>query len=354
MQTMEMEKLREAFQLFSTASEQLSRYYQKLEQKVQELTQELHEKNTLLEAVITCMGEPLIVLGSDNVVRMYNARAAQLLAPALQLGVSFDSLGIRFGRELNISGGWYIPERFEIDEHQGWVVLLKDITLVKQMEQERQRMQRLEAMGQTLATVVHELRNPLCSIELYATMLLQELQGTSHEALAKGISEGVRNLDSFLSNALYFARPRKPKLQEIVLREVLDEVLNMLSPMLQERMIKVRGSLSEKTLKADRALIKQVFLNILMNAIQAIDRDGCIEFADELQHGEYLVKIRDSGPGVPEEYIERVFDPFFTTKPEGTGLGLSISLKIMQAHGGGIRIKSRPGQGTEFVLYFPE
>ncbi|RME64647.1 MAG: hypothetical protein D6778_07620 [Nitrospirae bacterium] len=226
--------------------------------------------------------------------------------------------------------------------------------MIKEMEQERQKLKRLEAMGQALATVVHELRNPLCSIELYASMLLEELRGTELESLAKGVSEGVRNMDSFLANALYFAKPRKPKLSKTTLREVVHEVLQLLRPMMEGTGLKLTIELSDRTILADRSLLKQVLLNIFINAIQAMNTEGRIEVKDEQKEGEYLVKIKDTGPGIDESILENIFDPFFTTKPEGTGLGLSISLKIMQLHGGGIRVKSTPGEGSEFVLYFPD
>ncbi len=298
------------------------------------------------------MGEPLIVLDRQHRVVLYNKRASQIFGEKLTEGTYFQDLGIATGREINIAGGWFIPERFFIDG-QTEVVLLKDITPVKEMEEEREKLKRLEAMGHALATVVHELRNPLCSIELYASMLVEELRGTDLESLAKGVSEGVRNMDSFLANALYFARPRRPKKAPVIIRDILQEVVQLLRPMVEGSGLKLRIALSDRLIQADRGLLKQVLMNIFINAIQAMNGSGTIEVSDEDKQGEYLLRVRDTGPGIAPSDLEKVFDPFFTTKEEGTGLGLSIALKIMQLHGGGIRVKSRPGEGTEFVLYFP-
>ncbi|RME67011.1 MAG: PAS domain-containing protein, partial [Nitrospirae bacterium] len=168
MEGLEIEKLKRAFEAFSSASEQLSRYYKRLEDRVRALSAELQVKNRLLEGVFSCMREPLMVVDSTGKVVLFNARAKSLFGDTLKEGTYFEELGIAFGQEIKISDGWFIPERFKLDE-QTEVVLLKDITLIKEMEQERQKLKRLEAMGQALATVVHELRNPLCSIELYAS-----------------------------------------------------------------------------------------------------------------------------------------------------------------------------------------
>jgi len=235
----------------------------------------------------------------------------------------------------------------------GFVILLRDITAQKEVEAEKERNKRLIAMGEMMASIVHELRNPLCSIELYASMLYKEIEDTPQASLAMGVSTGVRNLNNSLSNMLYFARPRNPKTTPCDIRTLTDDALSLLKPVIESRGIVVEKQISRTSINGDSGLVKQVILNILLNAVQAMGTGGILTIHSETDSKGFHLNISDTGSGITSEDIERIFDPFFTTRDEGTGLGLSISLKIMQAHGGTIRAKSLPGSGSVFILYFP-
>ncbi len=240
------------------------------------------------------------------------------------------------------------------DDFAGYVLLIKDITAMKEKEAEDSRNKRLMAMGEMMASIVHELRNPLCSIELYSSMLYRELKGTSYEAIARGVSGGVQNLNNFLSNMLYFAKPRIPKNTLFRIDTVVEETISMISPVVQTREISVHQDVEPFCLQGDPGLLKQAIMNILLNAVQAMESGGEIRVFTEFTEGYLRLNIKDSGKGIDRTIMDRIFDPFFSTKEEGTGLGLSIALRIMQSHGGSISIKSTPGQGTVFILQFPE
>ncbi len=239
------------------------------------------------------------------------------------------------------------------DEAIGKVVLLRDVTRSRELEAERQRNRRLIAMGEMMATIVHELRNPLCSIELYSSMLYRELAGTDLSSLAEGVSTGVQNLNNFLTNMLYFAKPRKPGMTDFSLDGLLNDALRMVEPVLASRGIALRRESSTRIIKADRGLLLQVLMNLLLNAIQAMESGGELTITEEVEGDTLHLSITDTGCGISEPDMERIFDPFFTRREGGTGLGLPISLKIMQAHGGSIRIRSRKGQGSTFTLVLP-
>jgi signal transduction histidine kinase len=203
------------------------------------------------------------------------------------------------------------------------------------------------------AKLVHEIRNPLCSIELFSSMLEKELTTTAHKDLALGISAGIGSLNNILTNMLFFARPNKSALKPIRLDQVIAEAIRLLEPMMASRNVTIASTLVEHRLCGDAELLKQVIMNILINAVQAMPQGGRIEAAMEQGPEALSVRITDTGTGIARENLEKIFDPFFTTKDTGTGLGLVIASTIMQATGGYITATSEPGQGTTFSLHFP-
>jgi len=226
---------------------------------------------------------------------------------------------------------------------------------LKELEAQNERNYRLIAMGEMAAKIVHEIRSPLCSIELYASMLARDLEGTQHLDMAKGISTGISSLNNILTNMLFFAKPQKPILRPVDICRLLGETVFMLMPMLESRGLRfIRGIGQGVSVRGDADLLKQVFLNILLNAIQATPEGGAVTGSCRNEGQSAVLEISDEGPGIEPQNIEKIFDPFFSTKEKGTGLGLAISAKIVQAHGGTIRVKSTPGHGAAFCLSFPE
>ncbi len=360
----EIEKLNEAFKVFSLASEALQKYYSSLKDEVKRLNNELQAKNQelkdtleMLRSVVNCIRDAIFVLSVDGKILMMNARAEQLRAhfePDKLCRQELD--GAEVALDVNNEKRIFLLSLSEVhssDTTTGYVLMLKDITEKKLKEAMEERNKRLIAMGEMMATIVHEMRNPLCSIELYASMLQKELEGTGLESLSKGVSTGVRSLNNILSNMLYFARPRTPSMKPVSITEFADETLELVKPVAESRDIIIKNNTTAFTLHMDEALVRQVFMNILLNAIQAMKEGGTITIYNEIDEKGFYIHIKDTGCGMDDETVERVFDPFYTTREDGTGLGLSISLKIMQSHGGTINVKSTLGKGTVFTLVFP-
>jgi signal transduction histidine kinase len=224
---------------------------------------------------------------------------------------------------------------------------------LREMEEHHRRNHRLIAMGEMAAKIVHEIRSPLCSIELFSNMLSNDLEGTGHAEMAKGISTGIKSLNNILSNMLFFAKPQKPSFRDVKLRDVICETTEILTPLMVNRGIKLESSVSEENLVADSELMKQVFMNIFLNAIQAMPEGGTIKISTKDRDGYLSVEVADEGVGLGDTDMEGIFDPFFSTKEKGTGLGLSIAHKIMQSHNGYIRARRNNGKGSTFCLYFP-
>ncbi len=361
----EIEKLNEAFKVFSLASEALQKYYSSLKDEVKRLNNELQAKNQelkdtleMLRSVVNCIRDAIFVLSVDGNTLMMNSEAEKLKAfvePDTLCRQELDGteLTIKVNNEKRI----FLLSLSEVisgNSTTGYVLMLKDITEKRQREAIQERNKRLIAMGEMMASIVHEMRNPLCSIELYASMLQKELEGTGLESLSKGVSTGVRSLNNILSNMLYFARPRTPKMNQVSLFTFIEETLELVRPVAESRDIILRNHTGHCSLRMDGALIRQVCMNILLNAVQAMSEGGTITVSTETRDRALYIHIEDTGCGMDEQTLERIFDPFFTTKDEGTGLGLSISLKIMQSHGGTINVRSTPGRGTVFSLVFPE
>lgn len=373
-------RLNEAFHNFTEASKNLQTYYDKLGKKVRYLTQELEQKNTqlnlaiqevgeskdYLQAVLQSIGEAIIVLDQEEKVTMLNRAAEEFLCLRKQdiTGMMFSDLAFIIeensaGTRLTVHDTAYdvILSRSTVSGPEGsvrgYVILIKDITRIKDLERQHERNQRLIAMGEMAAKIVHEIRSPLCSIELFSTMLSNDLKDTPHSDMASGISTGIKSLNNILTNMLFFAKPQKPAFRDIDLSDAITESVNMLIPLIQIRGITLTQNTPRVNVYSDMELLKQVFMNIILNAVQAMPGGGNLKIATDIS--EYVtVSVIDDGEGISPENIEKIFDPFFSTKDKGTGLGLAIAHKIMQTHGGFIRVYRNPGKGSTFCVSFPK
>ena len=204
------------------------------------------------------------------------------------------------------------------------------------------------------AKIVHEIRSPLCSIELYATMLESELGDGEAARLSRGISSGILSLNNILTNMLMFARQQKPVVGRIDASTAVQEALRILEPMIGSRGITISLDAREDVrFSGDPELLQQVLLNVVLNAVQATSGEGHIGIAVREGKDGVVIEVSDEGEGIRREDLDRIFDPFFSTKTKGTGLGLAIAFRIMEAHGGYIRVRSAPGEGSVFGLHFP-
>ncbi|MCM8813578.1 MAG: ATP-binding protein [Candidatus Omnitrophica bacterium] len=240
------------------------------------------------------------------------------------------------------------------------VVYLTDELDKKNRELERAH--RLAALGELAAGVAHEIRNPLCGIELSATLLQREIQPADgrHE-LVENIVEGVRRLDTIVSNLLTFTRDQKIQPCACELSQVIRETIQAVEFKRQKHNVRLqcRVLCGHTVLKADADQLRQVFVNLSLNAIEAMPAGGALTIVVRRQERResmpacFVVSFTDTGEGISAAHVERVFDPFFTTKEQGTGLGLSISHRIVENHGGRMRVFSRKGKGTTFWVYVP-
>ena len=245
----------------------------------------------------------------------------------------------------------------------GTILSLTDVTRMQNLESQANRTGRLAAMGEMAVRIAHEIRNPLGSIELFATMLLDDLaEFEDLRTLAEHISSGVKSINNIVSNLLLFIRPdQQLDLQVLDIHEALKDSLFFSGHLFDAHDgITVDTDLSAENLfvRADLELLKQVFLNLILNAIQAMPTGGRLHISSRQTSGTQSagwveVHLTDTGRGIAPGDLQKIFDPFFTTRKKGTGLGLTIVHNIIKMHGGSIDIASSPAEGTQCVVSLP-
>ncbi len=246
--------------------------------------------------------------------------------------------------------------RDETGEIIGWVVILRDLRDIRSLEKQIQRSERLASLGRMAAGIAHEIRNPLGTIKGFGQYFRNKFpEGSEDRNYATVLVNEVDRLNRVIQDLLNFAKPQEPKLAPVDLQELIMHAIKLVKPDLQAKKIKVVQSFNtnkSRIIMADADMLTQVFLNLFLNAIDAMEENGILEIAIKEDKEILTVIIRDSGNGIPKENLSRIFDPFFTSKKDGTGLGLAIVHRIMESHQGEITVNSQPGKGTTFFLHF--
>jgi signal transduction histidine kinase len=246
-----------------------------------------------------------------------------------------------------------------------FAVILSDITREKQTTEERIEDERTSSILLLAAGVAHELGNPLNSLTIHLQLIerrLKKLQTTKSKdssALSDSIrvcQEEVRRLDGIIANFLDAIRPQPPDLADTNLADVLDEVLSFQQGEIADRGITVEAETPAALplVMADRNQVKQVFFNLIKNALEAMQSGGCLRIRTRVDDDNVYLLFGDTGAGIKQEDLVRLFQPYHTTKPGGHGLGLMIVQRIMHEHGGQVGIESKEGVGTLVTLQFPQ
>ena len=257
---------------------------------------------------------------------------------------------------------------------EGIVMLFRDVTEVYHLRTQVARMERLALLGELSAGIAHEIRNPLAGIKA-ATQVLEELSelDTGQAQLVQRIIREVDKANGLLKEFFKFARPAKPKLGFFSIDAIIDSVYLLLAPRLRKQNIQFTEKFQDNVPKVyvDETQIEQVLLNLFLNAIDSMEAGGQLsvttatkqvtlleeqqaKLARSDQELYYVViKVSDTGSGIPPDQLEKIFNPFFTTKQEGVGLGLSICSRLIEENRGKIEVFSEPGKGTTFVIALP-
>ncbi len=221
--------------------------------------------------------------------------------------------------------------------------------------------EKLSAIGELLAGVVHEINNPLAGIMGYSELfLLKEPSPEKAHKYVKNIQQSAILCQKIVQKLLAFSRKQKPKREYVQVTDIVESTLELVEHEIKKNAVKVVKQFADNVPRtsADSYQLQQVFLNIINNAVQAMKQQtrlGTLTLISEFDDKSIRISIHDSGPGVPEENLQKIFEPFFTTKPEGkgTGLGLSICNEIIREHGGNLYVSSELGSGTRFFIELP-
>jgi PAS domain S-box-containing protein len=244
---------------------------------------------------------------------------------------------------------------YENGHEAGVVGHFRDLRERKRMEEELLRSERLSTLGRAAAHIYHEIKNPLMLIGGFAHQVLREIAGDpdKNKEKLKIIADEVQRLEGFLEEVGSYAKFSDPRKRLGDLNALLKETCQRLEPSIQERGITLRLALDQDLpqVQFDPAHLRQVILNIIKNAIEAMPERGNLTIVSGRQGGRVFAQISDSGEGIPPEDMEKIFQPFFSTKPKGSGLGLAISRQIMEAHQGEISIESELHRGSRVTLY---
>ncbi|HSR12145.1 MAG TPA: ATP-binding protein [Thermodesulfobacteriota bacterium] len=233
----------------------------------------------------------------------------------------------------------------------------RDITHLKRAEERLIQAERLSSLGELTAGVAHELRNPLAGIKINTQVLARKKDLSEKDRrILDSTQEGIDKIQKIVDDMLHFARPKAAHFEEEDIHAVIEKSLSVLQGKLKKGGIRCLFERHQglPRIRFDIHQIQQVLINLLLNAIQAMENGGTLAIRTFQEAGKGVgVEIRDTGVGISPDHLKKIFDPFFTTKSEGTGLGLSITLKILENHGAALDVTSEEGKGSAFTIHFP-
>lgn len=269
----------------------------------------------------------------------------RLIRPILQLKNSVDGM---------VGEGMVKRISFQSDDEVGELAHAFNEMLgrLDNAIEEQERMCRLAATGELAATLAHEIKNPLNAIGGAANYIGKNLKGTLVKEFVTVITSEVSRINNLTSTLLSFSKTAEPHPEPVDLNELAKDALNLLSKETPDMQVTLKQDLQESLplVDCDYNQIKQVVINLLLNALDAVDEQGTIIVRTNHRRNRILLTVEDNGRGISPEIIHNIFNPFFTTKTRGTGLGLAISKKIAREHGGDLTVESTPGKGSIFTL----
>ncbi len=244
------------------------------------------------------------------------------------------------------------------DENENTILVIRDLTEQKQMQAQLERQQRLTAMGELASGVAHEIRNPLNTIGTIVQQLDKDFEPVSekeeYHELAGLVYNEVKRINETVQDFLRFSRPEPVQPTHFLISDLFKHLERQYKPAMESKQIRLEIFLNwQGEVFWDNRQMKQVFINLIQNAMDAIGENGHISISVNAKDEKLQIQIKDDGPGMPENIRTNIFNLYFTTKAEGTGIGLSIVQRIIYEHGGVISVESEPGLGTVFTVQLP-
>ncbi|RQD79132.1 ATP-binding protein [Desulfonatronospira sp. MSAO_Bac3] len=310
------------------------------------------------------MPDGLISVNSRMEITAANPAAQELLDQNRNIVGSSLSEVLPLEIDLEQRSGWHELEMgnrsievliLPIGEEEDFLVLLRDRTRMRELESSLEHSRRLAAVGRFAAGLAHEIRNPLSSLKGFAQYFQQKFSGEepASEYARTMVSEADR-LNRVINDLMYLARPRSLQRVELNLADLFQEVRTLLEMDLRSGSVQLILEPGEVEVKADRDLIKQAVLNLVLNSLQASRQGGEISLGATREKDRVRIEVQDRGCGMDAATREKALEPFFSAREKGSGLGLAIVHRIVQDHGGEIEIDSMEGKGTRVALLLPD
>lgn len=364
------------------------------EDEIQRLKHQLEDVQNFMESIIQSIGSGIILTQMDDIITYINRAGEKILGYTKHelAGKPFDIFSLREKRSMVHSlldhsddldmrkEGWMkkkdgveFPVGFTLNNHVnpvgetiGKIVIFRDLTQVYKIQEEILRMDRLISLGKLASGIAHELRNPLAGIKTTAQALSEEMTfDDSKREYLNRITKEIDRLNELLKTFFSFAKPQNLNLTSCYIKDIVNEIIPFLIKEIADkgiRFIEVYHPQLPK-IQVDKNQMHQVFLNLFLNAIQAMPSGGELRIQatplvstgpEGIVQRFIRILISDTGKGIPANLINKVFDPFFTTKPKGIGLGLSIAYQIIKKHEGTIQVQSEWERGATFDIRLPE
>jgi PAS domain S-box-containing protein len=364
------------------------------EDVIEHLTQELENVKNFTESIIQSIGSGIIIAEMNDTITYINRAGERILGYSKEelIGKPFSIFSLREKQSVvptflnnpddldTRKEGWMrkkdhteFPVGFTINNHLsvrgekiGKIVVFRDLTNVYKIQEEILRMDRLVSLGKLASGIAHELRNPLAGIKTTAQALSEEMSGEdSRREYLNRITKEIDRLNDLLKTFFSFAKPQNLNLVHCHIRDIINEIIPFLIKEIADKKIRFIETYHPKLpkIKVDKTQMHQVFLNLFLNAIQAMPDGGDLKIeanpipsttVEGFKQNFIKVAVSDTGKGIPPHIVHKIFDPFFTTKSKGIGLGLSITYQIIKKHGGTIKVESQWERGTSFIINLPE
>jgi signal transduction histidine kinase len=350
------QKMRDAKEIFSALKDNVDQIMANLQDGLMLFTRE--SRVVLVSASVErFLGRPRGEMLGRTAKEVFNPDtpigAVVLEAFQQKRAVALNGIEAPIGKRVQLSLDFIQEGKAEI----GALLTLRDPESVRRIEEDIETSRRLSASGRLTRGVAHEVKNPINAIVLHLQLLQSKLQQTdpSTRRHMDIIDSEIHRLDRVVQILVDFTRPRDLHLEEIDLRQLLEDVALLAAPEAAQHGITVRRSLPNHLLpvRADADLLKQAFLNVVINGIQAMSAGGSLEISASTEHDTVITEIQDQGGGIPPEIQEKIFELYFTTKKEGSGIGLAQTYQIMQWHYGSVEFESALDVGTTFRMRIP-
>lgn len=350
------------------------RWNSMLKKEVDKRTIQIKREKDFREKLLNRIFSSIITINKDNIITFANEPAAKILDMELDklIGLDYRQTNIKdlfstdglsgesIEKEIQINGRKvYINYRAQIihnmDDNEEIIIIFRDITEEKLMQESIITKDKMQSLGNLITGIAHEIRNPLTSIKAYTQLIPKKIDDAKfREKISKDIPQEIDRLDKLVRDLLEYSKPRKPFMEKINLFEAVNNALLLLKNILEEKLIKVEIYIDKDiTVQFDRNHLQQILINILLNAIDSMDKEvKKIIIVGERRQNSVNLSIKDNGCGIDKNILNRIFDPFFTTKANGTGLGLYVSYQLLSQNNGEISFDTVEGEGTTFTITF--